>query len=137
LTLKEHNEIGPVFYRICAAERGRALGPDELAQRAGLSRSSIQRISAKLTWDGITMGVASRFVTACGFTFGSHKEINKRLKLLHEHGLRGLRHLNVKKTAPLWKLGANGNRLKFISRSITQPVCKTCGFRHSDDCATI
>lgn len=108
------------MYRLCAAENGRALGPDELAKRSGLSRSSVQRISAKLKWDSITMAAAEKFVAACGFKFGSHKEINQRLRVLREHGVRGMKHLQVGSAAPLWQRGANANRIKFISKIITQ-----------------
>lgn len=121
LLVKKLDRVPPWAFRLLAARHGKALGPDRIAATSGLSRSTVQRISSLKTWAGVKVEVIEMFVHGCGFSITKYREPLKRLRSVQAHGLRGLRHMNVKKTAPLWKRGANGNRLKFISRIITQP----------------
>lgn len=118
--LEKLDAIPPCIFRILAAEHGVALGPDEIAKRSGLSRSTVQRTSTLKTWAGVKIEVAEKFVRGCGYSISNFKEPLRRMRVLQEHGLAGLKHLNVRSTAPLWKRGANGNRIKFIKRIITQ-----------------
>lgn len=114
------DKIPPCVFRILAAENGVALGPDEIAKRSGLSRSTVQRISELKTWANVRIDVSERFVMGCGFDISNLKKPLRRLRILQERGLHGMKHLNIKPTAPLWKRGANANRIKFITRIITQ-----------------
>lgn len=114
------NRIPPFAYRLIAARHSIAIGPDEIAERSGLSRSTVQRVSELKTWAGVKIEVAERFVRGCGFSIHRPKEAMRRMRVLQERGIKGLKHLNVSGSAPLWKRGANGNRIKFFKRIITQ-----------------
>lgn len=122
MTLDELNEIPPCVYRLFAAEYGKPLGPDEIAKRSGLSRSSVQRISTKRSWNGLTLEASSKFVSGCGFVFGTHKDIRRRLKYVQQYGVSSLKHLNVSKNAPLHRRGALGNTRKFLIKVIAGQV---------------
>ena len=118
--LEKQKQFPPILYRITASHRGVAIGPDQIASRSGLSRSTVQRISAKKSFESVSFGHMCRFISGCGYEVGSFKKIMQRLRVVQEHGLRGLKHLDVPSTAPLWKRGANGNRLKLIARVLSQ-----------------
>jgi hypothetical protein len=105
--------------RMLAAEYGKPLGPDEIARRSGLSRSTVQRISARKSWKGVSIDVAVKFASGCGFRFGDIKPLMRRLKYVERNGIAALKHLQVTKRAPLWKRGANANTKKFLIRIIT------------------
>ncbi len=118
--LDKANRVPPIAFRLIAARHGVAIGPNEIARRSGLSRSTVHRISSHTTWAGVAIDTIDKFVAGCGYSTDNYKVPLRRLKLVQENGIRSLKHLNVEKTAPLWKRGANGNRLKFIQRIITQ-----------------
>lgn len=117
--LEKLDRIPPVAFRILAAKNGRALGPDEIAERSGLSRSTVQRTSSLKSWAGVRVEIAEAFVKGCGYRITHYKEPLRRLRVLRERGLSGMKHLNVGPHAPLWKRGANGNRMKFLIKIIT------------------
>lgn len=118
--LDKLDRIPPMLFRILAAKNGVALGPDEIAARSGLSRSTVQRTSTLKTWAGVRLEVAEKFVMGCGYSLNNYKEPLRRLRVVQTHGVSALKHLKVSPNAPLWKRGANGNRLKFIKRIVTQ-----------------
>lgn len=119
--LSKADRVSPIAFRLIAAHHGVAIGPDEIAKRSGLSRSTVQRISARNTWAGVDIDTVDAFIMGCGYSSDNYKEPLRRLRIIQKRGLRGLKHFNIKNTAPLWRRGANGNRLKFIKRIITQP----------------
>ena len=92
-------------------------GPDKIASKSGLSRSTVQRVSAS-HWDGIRIGVAQKFLTGMGYTWGSTKEIRRRIRALKGGGIGAVKHLNVSGKAPLWKRGSAGNTKKFLIKVI-------------------
>lgn len=121
MTLLERlNILPPYLMRVLAARYGRALGPDEIARRSGLSRSTIQRTSTRKSWAGIRIDVAIKYAKGCGFELGQNKNALRKLRLVQKNGIASLKHLKVSPNAPLFKRGANGNRLKFITKIITQ-----------------
>lgn len=117
--LDKINQAPPIALRMIAADYGKPLGPDEIAKRSGLSRSTVQRLSARKSWNGIDIDVCFKFAMGCGYELGNIKTIMRRLKQVQEHGLFSLKHLRVTKRAPLWRRGANANTKKFLIRIIT------------------
>lgn len=114
----DYQAYPPIVWRAIAKEGKRLLGPDEIARRSGLSRSTVQRVSAQ-GWDNVRVGVMNRFVKGC-IGEVSAGEVRNRLKELERNGLSGVRWLSVRKNDPLWRRGATGNTLKFMMRVISE-----------------
>lgn len=109
----------PIVYRMLASERGKPMGPETIAKRSGLSRSTVQRVSAA-SWDEVRIGTARKFIAGCGFKWGSTRNISRKARALEGVGIAGLKHLNPDSKKPLWRRGASGNTRKFVIRIISQ-----------------
>lgn len=116
--LSRLDQTPPCVMRLLAARYSMAIGPDEISSRSGLSRSTVQRISAMKSWAGVRVEVVDRFSAGCGFGPGREKELQRRLRCLEKFGVASLKHLKTPKDAPLWRRGAAGNRKKFLVRII-------------------
>lgn len=117
--LEKLNQVPPVIMRALAARKGKALSPDEIASKSGLSRSTVQRISSRRTWDGVTIRAACQFSYGCGFDLQHMKVVLKRVRDIQEKGLSGLKHMQVSSRSPLYRRGAVANQIKFINKVIT------------------
>lgn len=103
----------PIIYRLISK-----LGPDAIAVRSGLSRSTVQRVSAG-QWQNIRYGVCLKFVKGC-VGEASIKEVRRRVRCLQAKGIGGIKHLNPGRSSPLHKRGAAGNTKKFLIRVISE-----------------
>ena len=111
--------VPPCVMRLIAAERGRALGANEIASRSGLSKSTVLRTSSRKSWNGIKIEIAHKFASGCGYSLDNLSLAIKRLRYIEERGVSAMKHLNPPKSYPLWKKGAVGNTKKFLIRIIT------------------
>lgn len=105
----------PIIYRLISK-----LGPDAISARSGLSRSTVQRVSAN-QWKNVRYGVCLQFVKGC-VGEASTKEVRRRVRDLESKGISGLKHLNPGRSSPLHKRGAAGNTKKFLIRVISEQV---------------
>lgn len=66
--LSRLDKVSPMFCRLIARTRSgmRMKSNADLAQETGLSRSTIVNLSRRKTWDRVPVGVAARFMDACG-----------------------------------------------------------------------
>ena len=81
--------------------RGPWAGPGLIAERSGLSPRTVQRIGAKISWDGVDIGAASVFIRACGFQISGWGLIAlNRLKTYRRYlitkAIRPMAHLDEK-----------------------------------------
>lgn len=106
--------------RLFATRRGRMFGPDEIARRSGLSRSTVQRVSAKRSWAKIDFETADKFAAGCGYNMRCLGPLIAKIRMAEKYGLSHFRHLTPSKHAPLWKRGAIGNSLKCFKRIMSQ-----------------
>lgn len=62
------NEMPPFLCRLLARRESgqRALSHLEIAERAGLPKSTVADLSFKTSWADVRLDVASRFAAACG-----------------------------------------------------------------------
>lgn len=108
----------PIVYRMIASQNGIPIGLGEIVKRSGLSRSTIKRVSGS-TWDNVRIGVYRKFVKGCiGDT--PAKDVRRKIRILEQKGISGMRHLQVHKTSPLWRRGATGNTRKFLVKIISK-----------------
>lgn len=101
-----------------ASHNGLPIGLNEIVKRSGLSRSTIKRVSAS-QWDNVRVGVYRKFVKGC-VGEASPKDIRRKIRILEQRGVFGMRHLQIHKTAPLWRRGATGNTRKFLVKVISK-----------------
>lgn len=120
MTTRERiEEFGPVIYRMLACEKGVALSHEQIAERSGLSRSTVQRLSGRKDWSGVGIATAFAFTEACGIELGDVQEIRRRLKPVEQGGITAIKHLRISGKDPLWKRGANSNRVNRITNALT------------------
>lgn len=67
------------YYYARKTPHGRWVGLDELCRRSGIPRRTVIRIGSKISWRGVGVEVASRFLAACGIKPASHNALNLRL----------------------------------------------------------
>lgn len=66
--LSRANLVRPVDARLFARENGMALSSRQLAKRSGLAVKTINKLSRLKSWDAVQVGMADRFLEACGVT---------------------------------------------------------------------
>lgn len=69
------DRLTPVQCRAIARRmdrRGQPLRVSDIAKASGLTIGQVSWISRQKSWDGITVGDASRFMLACGVTLRNH-----------------------------------------------------------------
>lgn len=58
--------------------RTKALTVEAIATASGLTKRTVQRLSNKTSWDGISVEVAFSFATACGIDLINPKGVTRR-----------------------------------------------------------
>lgn len=91
------DEFPPVAVRLAARDRTRPLTNADIAERCGLSRNTVNSVSRKRTWAGVSVGVASLFCAGCMVDIVRRRRLREFLKR------RKLHHLS------------KGNRRYFVS----------------------
>lgn len=86
--LEKLNSLPPCFCRYVARTKNgrRGLTTQELETRSGLSRTTIKELSYRVEWNKITLGVAQKFMDACGvnpLVAWRQREFMKRRQLVH------------------------------------------------------
>lgn len=67
MSLPAHlNRLPPFLCAAIAKGRNPPLSPREIAAKAGIPLRTVERISGKVMWDSVKIGVAHRFALACG-----------------------------------------------------------------------
>lgn len=108
----------PIVYRMIASHNGVSIGLSEIVRRSGLSRSTIKRVSGG-PWENVRIGVYKKFIKGCVGDTPS-KDVRRKIRILEQKGISGMRHLQIHKTAPLWRRGATGNTRKFLVKVISK-----------------
>lgn len=65
------NQIPPFLCIAIATGRSGGETMAELSQKSGVPIRSLERISSRTTWDGVTVGTASRVAGSCGVSLVS------------------------------------------------------------------
>jgi hypothetical protein len=67
MSLLEHlDRFNPILCRMLARKNGHRIKVDDLAAAVGVTRRTIIRLSKQKSWNGVSVGTASRFMSACG-----------------------------------------------------------------------
>lgn len=94
---------------------GKWIGVEELVRRSGLSKRTVIRLGMRTDWAGVKIGVASRFLAACGVkgsgrSILSMNRIREYLRWYREHGTTPCQHLTTSQWRRLNQLGARWGR---------------------------
>lgn len=84
--LEKLDQFPPFLIRLCARRGRKAMTDRQLAAASGLSTNTVFRISHRSSWESISIGAASRFITASGVDIlrpRRLKEFVKRGKFSH------------------------------------------------------
>lgn len=82
------NALPPAFCRYVARTKNgwRGLTTSELEAMSGLSPTTIKELSYRVSWDNVTIGVATKFMEACGvnpLAARAQRQFVKRRKMIH------------------------------------------------------
>lgn len=109
MILRLANQIPPYVCRILArkANGQKPMSSAEIAERSGLSRAHVSKLSKAQTWSTVTMDVADRFATACGVDLAKP---NRTLKWMRSATLVHLRRGGAKQRQLFHQLLSAGGR---------------------------
>src|ERR1044072_5218491 len=101
--LSRLDRVPPFAYRLLSKIRisgtYRAMTLSEIAARSGLHETTIERVSMKKTWGGITINTADKFIHGCGFDPFKQSRAIEMLRRISQskRGIGGVRHLLIHK----------------------------------------
>ena len=122
MTLTNHlASLPPFVCRLLAKKKGESgfdpLTNRDIAERSGLSLRSVIRLSRKTSWAGTKIGVADRYLKACGIDpmcVAKHAGQCRRI-LCSRNGFEGTRHLHRSRKLKLWVKAARARYLRKLS----------------------
>jgi predicted transcriptional regulator len=85
------NRFPPFCCRLVARERRgrRGLSHAEIARRAGITRKTVERLSMKTDWSGVSVSKAVRFAIACGV---NHLKMARQIDYMKRRGMVHIRN---------------------------------------------
>lgn len=125
-TLTDHLSCLPPFVcRLLAKKKG-ARGYDlltnrDIARLSGLSLRTVIRLSQRNSWAGVKIGVADRYMSACGVNplrLSTHVGQLKRI-FNSRNGLEGTWHLHRSKRLPIWRKAARAKHMKKLVKLLS------------------
>lgn len=104
MSLAPHlNRIPPFLCAAIAKGRNPPLSPREIATRSGIPLRTVERISGKIMWDSIKVGVAHRFALACGVDLLRQSRTKNYLRTTTRQASVPLPNLNARQRAAMHK----------------------------------
>jgi len=78
--LESLDRLSPFLCRVLARNGRKPLAVEEIAERSGISGRTVIRLSKLHSWKGVRVGLASRYIAACGLDPLHKRGVNKYLK---------------------------------------------------------